>query len=792
MKHIFTFLLFLITPVILQAQVSFPYDTRSDSIDVHTYEIHLDVTDFTTFQLKGNTLVKFRSIVNGINKISLDLEGLTIDSVKNNVGTNLTYTPRPKGYIINLSSTYNANDSTFINVYYHGTPVVDGAFGGYYFNANFSYNVGVSLSDIPHNYGRTWFPCFDEFTTRSKYETYVTVPNSKANACGGILQSITDNGNGTSTYHWKINQRIPSYLVSTAVSNYVFLNRTFTNYLGNPVPVMIACRATDTNNVNGSFVNLENAFDIFENKYGPYQWDRVGYSLVPMTGGAMEHCMNIAYPLVLTDGSTSYQDVVAHELAHSWWGNLVTCRTAEDMWINEGSAVYSEYLFNENLNGRTVYNTMVRNQHKELIRMCHINDNGYWPLSGVPQAETYGYTTYPKGADMIHTLRHYLGDSLFFSGVKQLLEDNKYSDIDAIEYRDDLGAITGVNLNDFFQAFIFQPGWVHAQVDSIDVTPSGLNYNVAVNLRQKLVGRSNYSNGVKYTITFMDDNFNSAEYTVLSNGQTNSQNFIVPFSPTVYFINRDEKVSHAVTADYKMIKTTGAHSFGLANMNLNVTAVGDSNYVVVEQHWAHADSLKDWTKGWIVNPQRYWRVDGVWDAGFATNATVGYNGRTSGTNAYLDNLLITTVEDSLVLLYRRDRSDDWVEFPTYTKTMGSPTDKAGSVSITNLMKGEYCFAMKGLTIGMEEYENEVGNVYPNPAYSNITIESKKEFNAIEILDVRGNIIFKTETNLGLKHTIELDSTIANGIYFVRVGSVTNKKGKILYDKVFVKKIIVRK
>src|SRR5688572_14387829 len=183
--------------------------------------------------------------------------------------------------------------------------------------------------------------------------------------------------------------------------------------------------------MKNSFINLEAAFDIYENKFGPYRWDRVGYMLESMNSGAMEHAMNIGYPALLANGTLTYESIVVHELSHHWWGDLITCRTAEDMWINEGTAVFCEHVFTEDFYGRDQYLTNIRADVKELIRVCHLpdpnGDDGYWPLSGVPLNHTYGATTYNKGALMIHSMRPYLGDSLFFAGLKQLLTDNMFS-----------------------------------------------------------------------------------------------------------------------------------------------------------------------------------------------------------------------------------------------------------------------------------------------------------------------------------------------------------------------------
>lgn len=723
------------------AQTVFPHDTRSDSISIEHYTIRLDVRDFSTFVLKGQTEVIFEPLVNGISEIRLDLLGLTVDSIHDPNGNLLSYTSVPLGLNIDLGTTFNTGDSTSIELFYHGNPVQDPTFGGFYFNASYAYNVGVSLEDIPHNYGKTWFPCFDNFTTRSTYDLYVTTLPAHDAVCGGVFQSTAINPDLSETHHWKVNQTIPSYLISVAVSDYVFVNETFTDYQSNPVPVKLAAHASDTVNMISSFTNLESAFDVFEEKWGPYRWDRVGYVLVPMTAGAMEHAMNIAFPQAAANGGLGWQSVMAHELSHHWWGNLVTCRTAEDMWINEGSAVYCEYVFTEDFNGRAAYETAVRTNHKDLLRTCHIDDSGYWPLSGVPLQYTYGSTTYTKGADIIHTLRAYLGDSLFFNGLAELLEQNKFSDIDAIEYRDDLSAITGVNLDNFFADWIFQGGWPHISIDSLTTTPNGGQFDVTVHLKQKLVGRNNYATDVPVTLTLRDDSWNTFEQTIQSSGMNNTVTVTVPFSPTLGYLNRDELISHAVTATYTTINTPGNRILSHSNISLQVQSVTDSAFVVVEHNWAAPDAVIDQTSGYAISPQRYWRIDGIWDAGFSTNATFRYSGQLSGANSHLDHLLITGAEDSIVLLYRPNRSTDWTEFPDYTLSIGNVSDKTGTLNATNLLKGEYAIALKGQSLGLSE-EQVIDQVliYPNPTTGKATILSKVATDQLIVTDANGRIV----------------------------------------------------
>ena len=273
---------------------SSPENLRSDTINVLKYTINLDITDFVGQKISGNTIVKFAPKINGQTKLRLDLLKMTIDSVKLGSST-LTYNYNDTLLKVNLSAVYNTVDTLSVTVYYHGIPQGDpSGWGGFSFSGNYAYNLGVGFGAKPHNYGRVWFPCFDNFVEKSKYEFNITTDTSKTSFCNGQLISDVKVGSKR-TRNWVFNKEIPSYLASVAVADYTQVNWNIMGALGN-IPVVLAARKSDTTALKNGFLHLPNAVLGFENYYGPYVWNRVGYCLVPFSSGAMEHTTNIAYP----------------------------------------------------------------------------------------------------------------------------------------------------------------------------------------------------------------------------------------------------------------------------------------------------------------------------------------------------------------------------------------------------------------------------------------------------------------------------------------------------------------
>lgn len=774
--------------------VLFADSLRSDTINILKYTINLQITDFSAPDtIWGNTQVQFTPKINNINTISLDLLRMTIDSIRKN-NSLLSYSYNDTLLIINLPSNNNIGDTSVVTVYYHGDPVMDVTYGGWYNQSGYAFNLGVSFSSEPHNYGRVWFPCFDNFVERSKYEFNIKTNAGKIAYCNGELTKDTTDANGFRTRTWNMNDEIPSYLACVAVAAYTEVNQTF-NGINGTVPVVLAALPGDTTNMKNSFTNLSGAFAAYEDRYGPYLWTKVGYSIVPFSSGAMEHATNIAYPKVCVNGTLTYQDIMAHELSHHWWGDLATCDNQEDMWINEGMATFSEYIFEEWVNGATAYKNKVRANHEDMVHYVHFREGGYRAISGIPGSLTYGEHTYKKGADVAHTMRGYLGDSLFFMGLKYVLANHQFTDINSAKFRDAMTIATGINMTDFFSGWVFNGGWPHFSVDSFTVIPNGGNYDVTVSIRQKLDGAPSYFNNVPLEITFMDANWNKIEKTINISGQNTTATVTIPINPIFTGVDLNEKISDAVTSDMKVLKATGVSFSRTSNgrMQITVQSITDSIFILVEHNWAAPDSFKTSNPNYKISPYHYWKVSGIFPQPLDATGSITYDGRaiTSSGSGYLDHELLTAnnQEDSLVLMYRKEASSDWAWFPYYTKTISSPADKYGIIKIDSLLPGEYTLALlKNGILGMAESKNENSVlVYPNPFNETATVRIRdKNHTAYEfkLYNVFGQKILN-ENIQNSKELIIRKGSLTSGIYFYTISShedgnlITIGTGKII-------------
>lgn len=770
-------------------QQSFVDNSRSDTFNIIHYAINLDITDISGKTINGFCIIQLTPKLNNISIINLDLLALSVDSTKIN-NSNTSYVQNGELITINLGTPFSIGDTIEAIVYYRGKPQTDASgWGGFYFSGSYAFNLGVGFDANPHTYGRVWFPCFDNFVERSTYEFHITTDNTQKAVCNGLLIDTTDSANGTVTWNWKMDQTIPTYLACVAVGPYQTIQWTFNSITGN-IPIELYVAASDTADVKNSFINLTGCLEAFEKYYGAYQFDKVGYSMVPFSSGAMEHATNISYPSYAADGSLDYETLMAHELSHHWWGNLSTCETPEDMWLNEGWASYSEYLFLEYIYGYEKYKDEIRTNHEDVLHYAHINDAGYRAIYGTPHEFTYGDHVYNKGADVAHSLRGYIGNTLFFSCIKNFLADNSFKSMNSNQFRDYLEECIGTDFGYFFNNWVFNPGFPHFSIDSVQASLNGSYYDVSVYIRQRLLAAPDYFSKVPLKITFMDSLWNRVDQKVWMSGKCGIFITSLSFKPIFVAIDIDENISDAIVDEYMIIANTGIENFDLEYFSLETTAISDSALIRVEHNFIPPDRFKIPVSNLFLSDYRYWKIDGVLPSGYSANGTFTYNGRNSFSGGYLDNTFITNSEDSLVMLYRSSPTDDWALSDAFSiNKKGSSNDKYGEITVTNLKLGEYTLGIYDydkvdtittrlpdtcLLLGSKEIKRNLSDklnlkIYPNPSKNSVTIEFPElvfKPDCINIYNTLGEkvLTYKTVNHQSL-YNINVEQ-LPSGIYFI--------------------------
>lgn len=766
MKHILFFLsLFLVSNILVSQNL------HSDSIDVINYNIQIKNIDFDDNSIIAQTDLKIVPKQENTTHFSLDLLQLTCDSIKLN-DVNLDFAHNDTVLNIFLEQTPTKNyDTLLLSVYYHGNPVIgtDG-WGGVYFNNQYCYNLGVSLYDIPHNYGRVWFPCIDDFIDRATYDFSITTKNHNRATCNGLLTNIDTIVNGSDTsliHHWHMSDEIPTYLASFAVGPYDLVEWTYEG-LERDIPVQLFVYSGDSAQAINTFANLDSILTVYETLYSPYPWQRIGYVAVPFSNGAMEHTTNIAIPAAIIDGTTTYEGLIAHELSHHWFGDYITCHDAEEMWINEGWATYSETIHKEFLYGKESAKNYRRTAHKNVLLSGQYDDGGWYSLNDVPQETTYGATSYEKGASVVHSLRDYLGDTLFFNAIHDMLDEKALQDISSEEMRDIMSNSSQIDLNDFFDNWVFQKGFPHYKLDSFNVVSQGSEFDVDVWVKQQLYGRDNLSNGNIVNVCFVNDEFEITEKRLYFDGEFGYQNFTIDFNPKFVLIDINEKCSDAKTSKYKFINSTGTHSFSNELFKGLVSEINDSTFLYVSHHLGAPDTIKNPIEGLILAQNRYWKIAGNFPEDLKIKGEFYYSNNTSGSMPYLDTEFITNSLDSIRLMYRTTPQEDWAIIAGQTNSSFMK-----KISIDTLKSGEYALAIYDWSlyqgINNKHIDLEI-SVYPNPSSEGVFIQTEKNLSGTcDIFDSSGKPVF----SLKFKNQIEPIFWPGNekpGVYFMKITS----------------------
>tara|TARA_B100000508_G_scaffold118450_1_gene98644 strand:- start:159375 stop:161738 length:2364 start_codon:yes stop_codon:yes gene_type:complete len=736
MNRLFLLGITLFFPVLLFSQ-----NERSDTIDVLDYKMELDFTDFASESITANCRVKFEAKMNNLNTISLDLLQFTIDSVKS-AGNTITYSYNDTLLVCDLSATLNQGEIDSVTVYYSGQPQLDpSGFGGFYFQGDYAYNLGVGFQADPHNYGRIWHPCFDNFAERATYDITIISPADKFAYSNGYIADESVDGNGMNVRRWIMEESIPTYLACVGVAPYTHVDQTFVSSLtSNQTPVMLIAAPQDTTNMKNSFANLFGAMDAFESNYGPYEWNKIAFALVPFNGGAMEHASCIMYPRVTANGTLQYETLMAHELSHHWWGNLVTCLTSGDMWINEGIASYSESIFLEHVYDYDRYINELKGVHRDVIQTAHLNDGEFYALSGVPHNATYGDHSYQKGATMMHNMRTYMGDQAFFDGLKYIQTNFAFDNIDATGFKNALEASSNQDLDPFFNGYVFNPGFNGYEIDSFHVEPSGNEFEVTLYVQQKLFEAPDHFDNIPIYVKCTSSDYQTASHDFRFNGEFGSTTFTVPFEPEMITLNENDGLLNAVTGQNIMITETGMESLSYPYFFMNVLAEDDSSLFRVEHYRVAPDPIQSpfISNQFVISPERFWKIDGIWSDSFEAEARFVYDARPIS-SGYLDTALMTSHdgvafhEDSLVLLWRPDQSVRWEEYPFYElNTYSSKTDGFGRMEPTTLLKGEYTF---GFRKNVADLQNEIVSefsLFPNPAEDKVNVDLKNKSGNIRL------------------------------------------------------------
>ncbi|MCX6305565.1 MAG: M1 family aminopeptidase [Bacteroidetes bacterium] len=432
---------------LLKSTASIPH-----SFDVIKYTLNVDLYNCYSApypkSFSGSATISFK-VDSALNSIKLNAKNFSmiIDSVRL---AGVLFTHINDYLTIQLNRTYNAGESANVKIYYRHQDVQDSAFYS---------NAGVVFTDCEPEGARKWFPCWDSPSDKALLDLTAKVKANVKLGSNGRLADSTLNGDFL-TYHWVSDQNIATYLVAiTSKVNYQ-LNigwwhklsnpadsvpfRYYFNLGENPAPVMAIMPAMTS---------------WFSQNFIEHPFDKNGFATLnpDFVWGGMEN-----QTLTSLCPNCWQESLAAHEFAHQWFGDMITCSTWADIWLNEGFATWTEAFWYESYAGYGAYKSTINNNAS-----YYLSNNPGWAISDPQWAITTPstdilfdyYITYLKGSCVLHQLRYVLGDSLFFQTLKSYCADTtlKFHSATIHDFNAKVNQVTGEDYTWFFDEWIYQP-----------------------------------------------------------------------------------------------------------------------------------------------------------------------------------------------------------------------------------------------------------------------------------------------------------------------------------------------
>jgi len=440
--------------------------------DVKFYHIDLSVTNTTT-TLAGTTSIKMQSKVPSLALIVLQLTSqLTVSAVTVNQQA-APFTRSGNELRITPTTPIAQNNYATVKVTYSGTPT---GLDGIQSTTDSQWNQRVlwTLSESYHAY--EWFPVKQDLTDKadSAY-IWLTVPSTLTAASNGLLKKVTDLGNSKKRFEWQTYYPIDYYLLSMTVGNYIQYNNTATvDGVAMPIQHFVYSTAGCLDYNKTAIDATPGMVELYSQLFVPYPFknEKYGHVMAPI-GGGMEH-------QTLTTLSNFGYTLIAHELAHQWFGDYVTCANWQDIWVNEGFASYLEYIYLENNNQATVAANWMADARGYAFK--EPNGSIYIPIAEVnDENRIFSYNlSYKKGATIIHMLRKEIDDdSKYYGSMRQFLTTYGNNTATGMDVLNTVNAYTGKDYTWFFDQWYYGKGF-----PTVSATYKFSNDTVALKLKQ--------------------------------------------------------------------------------------------------------------------------------------------------------------------------------------------------------------------------------------------------------------------------------------------------------------------
>ncbi len=510
------------------------------NIDIKSYWFDWKVDPNKVF-IEGSAKLLFLSTVDGLKEITLSLATkLKVDSiVSGDKKLDFTHTNN-YDLKITLDRVVNKSSLETLTIYYSGAPSNNG-FGAYTQSQHKGTNIIWTFS-VPFS-SREWWPCKNGNSDKidSVHISITTFKDYKVASNGRLIEIIPVN-DSFNKFVWKHNYAIVPYLVAFAVTNYemytdeaVFHDKQKMDVLNFVYPESLLAAKAGTKKLLDALV----FFDSLLVRY-PFIGDKYGHAQFGW-GGGMEH-------QTMSFVTTFDFSLLAHELAHQWFGDMVTCKSWTDAWLNEGFATYMEGLAQERFNPAQ----WLAWRKSRLSNITSMNAGSVYVTDSTNINRIFdGRLTYDKGAYVLHQLRWLLGDDVFFRGIRNYIDDNRFDFSTTKNLQGHLEAASGLSLQEYFKDYFYGEGfpkynikWEAKADNKVTLRISQSQSSNKVNFFEMALPIL-FSNGSETKLVRLDHNVNNQYYEIELPFKCTK----VEFDPAMWLISRFNVVTETMVSN---------------------------------------------------------------------------------------------------------------------------------------------------------------------------------------------------------------------------------------------------
>ena len=442
--------------------------------------------DWENEKIIGKAVITAKPYFKDVNEVVLDAKSFKVSSVElKGEDKALEFKNNGSQITIQLPRYYQKSESFEITIHYQAQPsfadnVAENE-NGLFFKQGKPYPEHIwTQGEVANN--SNWYPTIDSPNEKMSQEIFVTIAEDKMSLSNGYFLGTVFNNDGTKTDHWKLEQKHSPYLTMLFVGQFSMVKDT---WRGKDLYYVVEPKYT--NRAKEIFGRTPEMLSFYSDKLGvEYPWPKLGQVVTrDFTAGGMENTGAIVYyDAVYRDESVllgkNYDDLVAHEIFHQWFGDLTTCESWANLSLNESFATYGEYLWLQEKEGN-----MVADYHldKDLNNYLQESFGKMDPIVkfdyNTPD-ELFDNHRYAKGGRVLHMLRNYVGEEAFFESLKLFLTQNAYKNVEMAQLRMAFEEVTGEDLNWFFNQWFMSAG--HPE---LSVNTRYENNEVIVDIRQE-------------------------------------------------------------------------------------------------------------------------------------------------------------------------------------------------------------------------------------------------------------------------------------------------------------------